>query len=736
MATRFIIGRGELLTYPITPAPMGGSKAHPYTLAEAQHVLIPQINRTARELRSLPQAACPRDIAVAKLDLHPAYIAKSYFPSGLLRQTGLTAVGSRTIRVRPRFDVRKTATEESDTTQLFVAGTRAAFERLPAYARQLQEYTGEAIQFAEIEAISSMTPEDRLRIFDDGDGRTFEVGLHLLPDDSADGVRKAFTAYAASCGFKVNTEFDFPVGRMLFVAVQGDRAGLEQLALFSLLRVLRPMPALRSSRPVVRSSPLALGFNLPNPTPLSAEPTVAILDGGLPEDHVLNSYVRRYEKSDPTAADSSEFLDHGLSVTSAFLFGPIEPRADAARPYSYVDHIRVLDAVSKTEDPFELYRTLAHIEDVLLSRRYQFLNLSLGPDLPIEDTDVHAWTAVLDTHLSDGGTLMTVAVGNNGELDSTAGLNRIQVPSDSVNALSVGAADHTTAAWARAPYSACGPGRSPGRLKPDLVVFGGSPKEYFHVVQPGRRPQVAATLGTSFASPYALRTAVGIRAVLGEEIHPLTIKALMIHGTEGCDSASYDEVGWGRVPQDLNDLITCEDGMARIVYQGRLRPGKYLRAPLPLPAGQLTGNVRLTATFCYASPVDVEDAASYTCAGLGITFRPHAEKGTGKQAKTTPFFSKKTFRTEQEQRSDLGKWETVLHATRDMRGSSLKEATFDIHYNARDGGGPAGSGTELIQYALVLTVHAHRHASLYEDILAAHSVLKAIQPLVQLPLRT
>jgi integrase len=46
------------------------------------------------------------------------------------------------------------------------------------------------------------------------------------------------------------------------------------------------------------------------------------------------------------------------------------------------------DAVNlDEEDPLELYRTLGFIEEVLLSRQYQFINLSLGPDLPIEDAD-------------------------------------------------------------------------------------------------------------------------------------------------------------------------------------------------------------------------------------------------------------------------------------------------------------------------------------------------------------
>ena len=735
MATRFIIGRGELLTYDIGPPPMRGDKAHPYALAEAKQALIPQIVNAALGMQALPQEACPADIAVAKIDLHPTYVAKSFFPTALLRQSGLTSVGSRTVRVRPRNDLRKTAPEECDTTQLFVAGTRAAFARLPSFAAQLSENTAEALQFAEIEHFSAMVAADRLHLGEMDPGRVFEIGLHLLPDDGADGVRKAFTRYAKSCDFEISSEFDFPVGRMLFMAAQGDKSGLDQLALFSLLRVIRPMPMIRGARPFVRANALSVGFTMPFAKPISEEPTVAILDGGLPDNHVLQPYVRRYERSDEHAADVDDFIDHGLAVTSAFLFGPIEPNGNASRPYSYVDHVRVLDASSNAEDPYELYRTLAHIEEVLLSRRYQFLNLSLGPDLPIEDSDVHAWTAVLDTLLSDGETLMTVAVGNNGERDSLDGLNRIQVPSDSVNALSVGASNHSTADWARASYSACGPGRSPGRRKPDVVTFGGCPKEYFHVAQQGRRPQLSATMGTSFTAPYALRTAVGIRSVLGDSVHPLTIKALMVHAAQNDPGDFVNEVGWGRLPVDINEIITCADGVARIIYQGRLRPGKYLRAPLPLPPLAMTGSVSLTATFCYASPVDVEDAAAYTKAGLGITFRPHVDKLSGKQIKTGSFFSTSTFRTEQEQRSDLGKWETVMHAKKDMRGSSLKAATFDIHYNARDGGAPAGAGTQLIQYALVLTVEARKHSHLYEEILAAHSVLKAIEPLVMLPIR-
>jgi hypothetical protein len=430
MANRFIIGKGELLTYDIPPPPMKNNKVHPYSLTEVQAVVIPQLIKIAEDAKALPPEACPLDLAVAKLDLHPTYIAKSFFPRAFLREAGLVSLGSRTIRLKPRIDKRITAPEICETTELFVAGTRTALAYLPTYARQLQDGTTSAMQFREIESVSSMTAQDRIRPHSEVVGQVFEVGLHRLPDHSHDVLRRAFTAYAKTCGFIVNMKYEFPVGGMLFLAVEGNPADLNALATFTLVRVVRPMPAVRSVLPLARSNPIAVSFRMPTHHPLSDEPSVAILDGGLPDQHVLQRYVSRYEKSDDEAADVPDYLEHGLGVTSAFLFGPIEPGTEPSRPYSYVDHYRVLDAQSNHEDPYELYRTLAHVEEILLSRQYQFVNLSLGPDLPYEDSDVHAWTAVLDTLLSDGDTLMTVAVGNNGERDKTLQLNRIQVPSD------------------------------------------------------------------------------------------------------------------------------------------------------------------------------------------------------------------------------------------------------------------------------------------------------------------
>ncbi|GAV21458.1 subtilase family protein [Mariprofundus micogutta] len=741
MTARYLIGRGELLTYKIdAPKKNPGEKKHPYSLDEAKAIITPQIIEANRLFSELPDNACVNDMVVAKVVLHPSYIAKSYFPKSLFEQAGLTSVGSRTLRVSPRKVVQKKSPKEMDTTELFVAGTRYSLSKLPNIAEQLTEGEASAKQFTQIESFSPMLAFDRIKDgeYKDDETQVFEVGLHMLPEGDSSELRAYFSMYALFCGFQVNSEFEFEAGRLLFLAIEGNPNQLEKLAQFTLMRVIRPMARIRAIS-TTRSMPVVIPVDLPSAEPLSNKTKAAILDGGLPSNHVLSPYIRRYFLSDENADDVTDYLDHGLGVTSAVLFGAINPMEGVNRPYSYVDHHRVLDSKSDEEDPYELFRTLGHIETVLLSRQYQFINLSLGPDLAIEDTDVHVWTSVLDSLLSNGETLLAVAIGNNGQRDELTQLNRIQVPADCVNALSVGASDVSGSGWQRASYSAKGPGRSPGRHKPDVVAFGGSPTEYFHVISPGVRASLSATLGTSYSAPLALRSAIGISAILGDEVHPLSIKALLIHGCESHQIADMEDVGRGRVPSDIDRLITCGEGEARIIYQGALLPGKYLRAPIPLPDVALMGKVRVRATFCYASPVDPHDTANYTKAGLEITFRPHCDKFVSDKAanaKSQTFFPLSKYRSEAELRSDLGKWETVLHDEKSFLASSLKKPVFDVHYNARDGGGPVPSGAPQIRYALVLTLIAPKHVNLHQEILRSHAALQMLEPQVSLPLRT
>ena len=246
----------------------------------------------------------------------------------------------------------------------------------------------------------------------------------------------------------------------------------------------------------------------------------------------------------------------------------------------------------------------------------------------------------------------------------------------------------------------------------------------------------------SFASPLALRVAIGVRTYLGSIVQPISLKALLVHHSD--DSGHHcHEVGWGRIPTEMEEVITCGPGTAHILYQGVLEPGKYLRARIPVPNGPIPGKVAITATFCYATETDPQDTANYTRAGLVITFRPDRTKRTQQAGRPLPlhpdtmsFFQlKELFNTEKPLRRDAHQWETSVKRTRSFLGTTLKDPFFDIHYNARKGG-HLYVNAKPIPYALVVTVHAKNVPDLYDRISQRYRTqLEALKPVIQVPIR-
>jgi hypothetical protein len=425
-------------------------------------------------------------------------------------------------------------------------------------------------------------------------------------------------------------------------------------------------------------------------------------------------------------------------VTSSFLFGHIDPTKPIRRPYAPVDHYRVLDA-TPGQDPHELYEVLARIDKVLVEKQYDFINLSIGPKWPIQDDDVHAWTAVLDDRLSRGTTLATIAVGNDGEGDATAQLNRIQVPADCVNALAVGACDNPDTPWQRCTYSSVGPGRSPGLVKPDFVEFGGCLQRPFIALSEGNTIALEATEGTSFSAPSVLRLATGVRAHFGTALNLLAIRALLVHTTEPCEYACED-VGRGRIARTVPEIVLCDDDTIRVVYQGKISPTRYIRARIPVPSGTIPGKVLITATLCFPTGVDPHHPGNYTRAGLESTFRPHDQKRKDPDqihADAKSFFGRANKGLmEDELRRDAWKWENCLHGAVSFLGKSLRNPVFDIHYNARLGGRDHSPKEEL-PYALVISVQAKHLADLYDRIVRKYaSVLEPMKPVVEIPITT
>jgi len=249
--------------------------------------------------------------------------------------------------------------------------------------------------------------------------------------------------------------------------------------------------------------------------------------------------------------------------------------------------------------------------------------------------------------------------------------------------------------------------------------------------------QAAPTFGTSFATPSVLRMALGVRAHFGNVLSPLALRALLIHAAED-DGLDRHEVGWGRVPDDLAELVVCPEGMVRVIYQGELKASEAIRALIPVPTETLEGKVSIHATMSLATTIDPAHPSNYTRSGVEILFRPHSTKRKAERlhAKTKPFFQVKNYSPEADLRRDAHKWETVLNRTQNLQGRSLKDPAFDIYYHAREGSQPTRAA-DKIRYALVVTVRSARSPDLYNRVVRRYRTrLTPLQPIIQIPIRT
>ena len=736
----FLLGLGERLTGRVEVPTGGGEKNAPYTFAEARSRVQSWLTDSVASFNTLAADAAPNDEVVAIMTLHPRYVSKSDFPRELLESTGLRAIGSKIERIRPtQWGVEKHP-EEAYTESLYVAGPRSRFREWQLQLPNWSESHKGAGTLAHIERLGAFESRLKLKGLPEGNAEigVLEVVLH---NSGEQGIVESFAEYVLRHGGQPLRKYRRDIRGLTFFPVRAPFSRAEEIARYSFVRVARPMPQLRPANPALvrsfASNPRAI---IPQTGPLDPTVKAVIFDGGIPDlsRAALGRWVNYIEPLGIGPA-VPELEDHGLAVTSALLFGNVDPTTALKTPLCSIDHVRVLDSATGAHGDVMCLEVLDRILNHLdANPTYEFVNISLGPRLPVEDDEVTEWTAALDERFAAGRVVATVATGNDGEADASLSLNRIQPPSDGVNVLSVGSASSIGNAWVRADYSCVGPNRSPGFVKPDGLIFGGSSGEPFHVLDAGL--SFSGVEGTSVASPLALRACSSVKVQLGTALSPLAIRALMVHRA---DPGSHDrsEVGWGRFETDLDRLITCDDDESLVVYQGVLPVGEHLRADLPMPDFTLKGMVNLTATLVIAPEVDPEFPGAYTRSGLEVSFRPHSDKYTeypdGKVSthpKTKSFFSAANLygAEESSMREAMYKWEPCLRHVERLRASSLKEPRFDIYYHHRQSA-RAAEMPQPIPYALIVSLKSAKNPELYNGTVRAYSnILVPLRPRVRI----
>lgn len=738
----FLLGMGERLTGRVEVPSGGGPKNAPYSFERAVQRVSDKLGVANSLFASLDASVAPDDEVVAAITLHPRYVSKSDYPQALLSAQGLRTIGSKSKLVTPEAWGISKHPDAAYTEELFVAGKRGDFRIWQDRMAQVSEAAGWADELQQVEDLAAFEAPEKLKGFGrdlDRDG-LLEVVLH---NAGRSEIIEQFLAYVKNLEMEAEVRYRRDIRGLTFIPVRANFRRAEELARFTFLRAVRPMPTIRPMVPGIARSVVGPPPALPKQDAVDATVTAVIFDGGLDTTAAaaLSRWVR-YIEPIGVGNSVSDHTAHGLGVTSAFLFGSIDPAQGVPVPICNVDHVRVLDEDTGKNGEYMYLDALDRIVDHLRNNpHYEFANLSLGPALAADDNDITEWTAALDEFFVSGRTLTTVAAGNSGELDPAGGNNRIQPPSDGVNILAVGACSSQSKTWIRAPYSSVGPGRSPGYVKPDGLSFGGVLTEPF--VMLGAGLALIQDAGTSFASPNTMRAAAAVKAHAGSTLSPLAIRALLIHraNDSGLDRS---EVGWGRFEPDLQDLVTCEDDESLTVHQGSLPVGMHLRAAVPMPSEVLLGKVTLTATLLIAPEVDPDHPSTYTRGGLEVSFRPHADSFTSYSNGRTSvhptsrsFFSPTNLYgpTQAQARAARYKWEPCVKHSERMLASSLKEPSFDIYYHHRESG-HAAALPQPVPYALVVSVKAPKVPDLYNKTVRAYAkVLVPLRPQVQITVR-
>ena len=754
---RPILTGGEQLRLDVGPVRSGGGdKFHPVTPSQAAQLLRPQVESLRISIEALPDELIGAN-CYFQMTLLPNYLAASYFPSQLLSAAGLVAVGSR-----PSAEIYTTSQRSESTTSksLIVTGLPDSIARLEGLVTSSGDGSrSRKAAFEQLREVSEIRLPNVSEIVGSTQRKTevWEAVLHPRGIDQrgdflalADGTFEKWAAWVDSLDGEVVAAYRRSEAGLTFVPVRLDPDVAEEASRFNPLRSLRPMPALRPiPRSLLRGQPPRV-MPSSNPNPIGQH-VIAVFDGGLQDDTELQAVQQSHLTCE---AEDEEGLRHGTAVTAAAVVGMAEPGLHLKRPSSAAHHFRVWPCPDSESD-FYAYWVLDQIEEVLRYEHFPIVCLSLGPDVCVEDADEpNRWTSTLDRIAYEDDVLFVAAAGNNGMADHATGLDRVQVPADMANGISVGACNAAHGAdWSRVAYSAIGPGRTGSRVQPHGVQFGGdlsAGRPFFGVQRDGH---LWETEGTSFACPLVVDSLSRLGARLDTVWRSAnSLRAFATHFAE-CHTTdeSQVETGHGRLLLDYEPVLECEPNEVHLLYQDRLNRHDLLSLALPIPETVESGRVAIRITLAFASPVEPTQPLEYTQATIVPVFRPHANKFRLTRESSSRIVD---IASEQEEARGLlaagyqlgghpasrslpgtvgpetelregGKWETVRRFDMSMMASSLWYPRLDLSYLARRAGVFEGSAAPL-DFTMLVTARASKTISLYSDVEAQFPVLSRL----------
>lgn len=719
--------KGEKLAEQATKGLSGGLKDYPYTYEEAKKRILLDIDKIMNYIPEHEEYFLSNQYFLS-VRLNEGFLAKSYVPT-LFKKECMEIVGARIYnrRIDEKGKVQK-------SKLYFLRCSKANLEWFKLNLLENKFNQNEKLQLRSMEAINFLSWSEKIFGLDSQDSYSdVEIVLHPI-DGDIEQVQNILDTILSG-GYELKRYDHGPI----FILGKLKQMEVEKIASYNFLRSIHPSPSVNLT-PSIKKSIIR---NLPRvPQGMSkSKLTIGVFDGGIiPNNKYLKPFVEQIDLSSEPLSD--ECLIHGSQVCSSLLYGDISTLSEDSElpiPSFKVECFRVLPEQN-------WYKVIDNIEKIVSEKDYiNVFNISFGPRGPIFDDEIDRFTYALDK-MAYKGKLFIIAAGNDGEVAEP--FNRIQVPSDSINNITVGAFSIINGIKQRAPYSCIGDGREGGKVKPDLLAFGGSEGNEFHVIDHTGLERVLSS-GTSLSTPLVTKT-IGDLLARSKDLTPRILRTLLIHTAVPLNMHAKEE-GFGLVADDIDSILNCNETTVTILYEGYIYPKKAIKLPIPLPdAKKFTQNSSITFkwTISTVATVDMADSDLYSKECIEYTFYPNSDmysftkkgckpikvdiskdselmnqliKDGYKQSKNPVSDSKKS-RTEGELRKNEKKWDTIIRDQISKRCSSIKEPFLIISGLSRD-----DINTLKIPFCVALTVSNPKYESnLYADI---QSTYKELVPL-------
>lgn len=338
------------------------------------------------------------------------------------------------------------------------------------------------------------------------------------------------------------------------------------------------------------------------------EPIIGVIDSPFDSSVYFSKWVEYEHCIDPAIEITPRDYLHGTKVTSLVVDGArINPELDDGCGVFRVKHFGV--ATGGRFSSFTVIKTIQEI--VVKNPEIKVWNLSLGSILEINNNFISPEAAALDQIQYDNDVIFVIAGTNKN--DSSREHMKIGAPADSINSMVVNA---VTRDGSPASYSREGPVLS-FYNKPDISCFGGDVRDTIMTCGPLGAEGV---IGTSFAAPWISRKLAYLIHIVG--LNRELAKALLIDVAVGWNKQDEPSnvLGYGVVPQNINDVITTPLNEIRFLLTGISEQFETYNFNIPVPIDNGFHPYIARATMCYFPRCSRNQGVDYTNTELDLHF--------------------------------------------------------------------------------------------------------------------